>query len=150
MAKKFSFKLETVLHYRQIIEDKKKREFSQALSTLENEKQKLKNIESKITEKIAELAHLEQNVHTVVDFFNYQAFVSHLEYTRTKQIQVIEKAQATMMQKRTEYIEATKNTKVLLRLKEKALEDYLQEMSYLEQKFLDELATLRTIRVQAG
>ncbi|MEW6535848.1 MAG: flagellar export protein FliJ [Candidatus Auribacterota bacterium] len=149
MPKKFVFKLETVLHYRQVIEDKKKRDFSQALSTLENEKRKLQDIDKKIADKIAELAHLEQNCHTAVDFFNYQVFVTHLEQARKKQILVIEKAQAVLAQKRMEYIEATKNTKVLLRLKEKAMADYLKEMSFLEQKFLDELATLRAARTHA-
>lgn len=149
MAKKFNFKLETVLNYRTILEDKRKREFSQALSACEHEKQALKHIENEIRNALSSFTQLNSKSNfTARDFFAYQHFISGLQYQKEQQIEQVHRAQNELEKKRKIYIQATQDTKVIQRLKEQEREKYLYEMSQLEQKFLDELSIIRERRKQ--
>ncbi len=143
MPKRYKFSLENVLHYRQILENKKEKEFSEALRELKAEKDRLEKIKADIVRAFADLRECEKHVYTSDQFRAYQAYIRGLQNQQQNQIKRIEKAQFKVNQKRAELIEASKEKKVLEHLDSVRQEQYYRELEEQERKFLDEVAITR-------
>lgn len=141
--KKYSFSLENVLKHRQIIEDQSKREFALALKTLQECETNLAATEAKIKLKADELASIEKDrVFSSSLFMEYQNYIQRLQWEKRNQERRIINARQEVEQKRAVLIEASRNKKVLLRLKEIDIKKYNMLMNRLEQNFIDETAVM--------
>ncbi|MDX9703447.1 MAG: flagellar export protein FliJ [Candidatus Auribacterota bacterium] len=143
MPKKYKFSLESVLSYRQILEDKKEKEFSEALRELQVENKKLEKIKSDISNAFSTLRKCGQNVYTSAQFMAYQKYIRALQSKQHNQMKQIEKAKLKVNQKRAELIEASKEKKVLEHLDNVRKENYYHELEEQDKKFLDEIAITR-------
>ncbi len=141
MAKKFSFKLESVLRYRQMLEEGKKREF--ALANMEVEEQKRK------AEELAEQRHSLQDelremnsggeipFNQMLDTIKY---ISGLDMGIMSARREEERLRQQMEGKRLAFIEAQRDKKAIEILKEKKVDEYNAEFEHERQLVLDELS----------
>ena len=137
--KKFKFRLERVFQYRLIIKDEKRRGFMKCLATLREANDKLEMLRKSQLENQLESERLLQ-VEMVVMRGLYAA---RLRAEIEAQITLVEKLEEEVEAAKQEYIEASKETEVLEKLKKRKEEEYIQESDKADGKVLDELAVQR-------
>lgn len=147
MPKKYHFSLQNVLNHRINLEEEREREFALAIQSLISEQKKLEEIEHKITKEIHELSVVETGVFSSQDFMDYEKYIVFLENKKIEQQKKICEAKSVVELEREKLINATKNRKVLERLKEKGMKRYLFDINRLEQIELDEIAVLKYARI---
>jgi len=147
MPKKYYFSLQNVLNHRINIEEEREREFALAMQVLLSERKKLEDIENKITKEFHELSMVETGSFSSKDFMDYKKYIESLENKKIQQHKIICKVESGVEREREKLIEATKNRKVLDRLKEKGMKKYLLDINRLEQNELDEIAVLKYARI---
>ena len=141
--KKFKFRLEKVLQYREIIKTEKKRELSLRLAILREAEDKLDALVS---------AQLENNVPqdavlSANEYLMRGQYGARLKNEIIKQRLVIIEAEKKVEEARLEYIEAAKETRTLDMLKDKKKEQYEELVRHEESKILDETVTQRSSRM---
>jgi len=146
MAKKYSFAMENVLNHRQIIEDQCKRDFALSLKVLQECEMNLSKIEEIMRFKTAEMSTFGNNkVFSSMFFIEFQNYMRRLQREKKNQERKILNAKIDVDQKREKLIEATRNKKVILRLKEIDIKKYTAMMNKLEQNFIDEVAIMNYV-----
>ena len=145
---KFKFKLETVLKVKARIEDLRKLELREAESRRDKARLELFRWQKEIAdhirlyrEKFQQRINPEEanNYHHYLTWLNRQADLAALQL-REREKEVAERRQ--------KLVEASKERKILEKLKEKAYQNYQAEQLRAEIQFLDELGTGRFIRDQ--
>lgn len=147
---KFKFKLETVLKVKTRVEDLRKIELREA--ELRREKARLElcrwqeEVEVNIRlyrEKFQQRINPEEanNYHQYLTWLNRQVDLAALQ---------LQQREKDVAERRQKLIEASKEKKIIEKLKEKAYQDYQAEQLNAEIKFLDELGTGRFIRDHIG
>ncbi len=147
MPKKYSFSLENVLNHRINVAQERERVFALAMQSLISERKKLRDIKAEIDKEFRELSLVETGSFSSDDFIGYRKYIEHLENLKFQQEEKITQAHAVVEAEREKLIEATKNKKVLERLKEKGMKRYLADINRLEQIELDEIAVLKYERI---
>jgi len=143
MPKKYSFSLESVLNYRNIIENQKERAFSAALYDYQLEQKRLTELKESYVSAMKKFQELEQVTFSSGNYFEFLNYIKRIEKKIANQKIRIATAHEILENKRNELIKATRDRKVLERLKDIGKENYLKEMDRLEQIFLDEIAVIR-------
>jgi flagellar FliJ protein len=144
--KKFKFKLETVLKVRTRLEDLRKRELRQAELRLEEALRQLKRRQAEIAETTAmyqenlQKQRLDLNLATY-----YHNYLNKLNQLLVEDYARIDRCNEDLAKARQNLIEATKEKKIVEKLKEKAYEEYKLTELKQETEFLDELGTTRFI-----
>ena len=146
MLKKFSFSLESVLNVRRMKEEKYEKEFSKAIMELEQERNTLKELENRVCEKQLELRMISQNPFSSDKILLFEHFLEHLEQDVEKQVKRIEKVSNDVEIKRLQLIEATKDKKIIDKLKDKEYARHHDEVNRQERTILDEIAVTRYLR----
>ena len=147
MPKKYRFSLQNVLNHRINLEEERERIFALAMQSLMSEQKKLEDIEDKIIKEIHELSVVETRSFSSQDFMEYDKYIFFLENKKIEQHKKICEAKSVVELEREKLIDATKNRKVLERLKEKGMKRYLLDIDRLEQIELDEIAVLKYARI---
>ncbi|GEM_PF-1120521 len=142
MAKKFKFRLEKVLEYREVLRNEKKKELyikNKAVSDAEDRIAQLTN--DLLTKRPAFEGGVEaQELHISADYLTrIKALIE--ETKNSLEILKFEAEQA-----KDEYIEAVKEHESLKVLKARKLSDYNDHVSQEEAKFLDELSVQKAGR----
>lgn len=137
---KFKFKLESVLNYRMDIE---KEQYANYLK----EDQHLTLLQERMNELNKEMTEIDVRLKEKgISSSYYCSCVQYKEFLKQKETEflkkIYEQSQITL-QKKDEWVEARKEVLILEKLKEKQAAEFKQKMEDLEQKELDELATLR-------
>lgn len=139
---RFRFRLQSVLKYREAIEEKKKRDLGVSMSHLRREEEHF----NKLTDSIKEFDREREsesegsiNARTLVQGFYYSRL---LERKKTDQKKAVERAEKTVEIKRNDLSEAVKRRKILEKLKEKKVEEYNADFIREEQALIDESATM--------
>lgn len=141
---KFKFSLEKLLQHRRHLEDMAKKDYLEVLGKLEEEKTKLKNYYEAISGS-------RNYAHSLEDRGGQQAeglvqshiFVKGTEIKIESQKKIIEKCQIIVEEKLEILRQASIESKMMERLKENKKEEFKKVKNKSEQKFLDEMATLR-------
>ena len=133
--KKFKFRLERVLNYREAIREEKKTELAKKNAELNERVSKLEMLEEAFLKNEAALDE-SGNVSLLRIAGLYAA---RLKSEIANQIVSIEEAQEEVEVARIEYIEAAKDAKTLDTLKQKKLEEYKEYIAKEDEKFLDEM-----------
>ncbi|MGA1824755.1 MAG: flagellar export protein FliJ [bacterium] len=139
----FKFKLESLLNYKQGIEDKKQREYKLAEIKLieakniqiEYEKQK-----SNIIMQIQKMQKSHIN-HLIISL--YQKFLQELNDKISSQEKHINNLKSVVKDKQQDLISAMQEKKILEKLREKEKKSWDKKMHYIEQKELDNLANAK-------
>lgn len=144
---KFKFRLQTVLDQRKAIEDKLLGELGELryreqeeFAKLESLHRELKGLWQRVTSKpsctLAELRDADAYAQALADDIKVQELT-------------IENLRRQIDEKLAEVVEASKDRKLIEKLKEKHYKEYQREVAAVEQKFLDELASVRFAREAA-
>ena len=137
----FRFRLQSILDLRTRKEDGLKKDFSLALEALYAEEERLKALNRDLEAQLAQW-DAEANGRTdISDFVMYDQYLAHLKKRILGQIRQIKVQQEKTETVRLDLVEATKDKRVLERLKERHYTDYRNRLDRLEQKFLDEIGT---------
>ena len=139
--KKFKFSMESLLNLKLSLENKKKEELGHAITLLKLEKDKLFQLENKRNNVIDLYKKGSKDKIFVLELKNYNNYLLFIKKTIEEQLLIIKKAEINVEQKREEFINATKERKILDKLKEKHYENYLYEVKQEEQKIVDEIVS---------
>ncbi len=148
--KRFVFKLQNVLKYRETLETLAKNVYSEAARLLNIETDKLHEIEERRDESIAAFNKLKSGSEIDPEMFNFLSnYTSQLLFLMDSQKQVILEKEKAAKEKLEAYNEKRKDVKVIKRLEEKKWKEYLREMDKEEQAFQDEIFLAKTAREMA-
>lgn len=144
--KKFQFKLQRLLDFKETREDLLLTELGIAQNDFARETVKLSDITSERSicrEQLKEELST-GNPDNILDTYHY---LNHIASEESLQRDRVKKAEEQKDLKTFELIEASKQRKVLENLKEKKNDEYKQEIESDEQKFLDDIASFRRIGI---
>lgn len=140
---KFIFSMENLLQIKMKLEDQAKAEYGIQMALLQQEEQKLRQLEQR---KLDMQEQLKEQVSHVLDLLRIRQLedgIENIKYNMTLQRIVIAKQQKKTEQARKKLDEAMKERKTYEKLKEKAFEAFKQEVNAAEQKEVDELVSFR-------
>jgi flagellar protein FliJ len=140
---RFRFRLQSVLKYREAIEETKKRDLGVSMSHLRREEEHFNKIQDTIKETDREREQESQgsiNVRVLNQGFYYSRL---LERKKNDQKKAVERAEKIVEIKRNDLSEAVKRRKILERLREKKVEEYNVDASREEQALIDDSAIMR-------
>lgn len=139
----YKFRLETVLQYRKHLEEKAQDGLSKKLTETEKEKSNLCRLKDERQRCIQELKVRESEGIAAPDYLMYQryseAFSGKIE-TCQKSLEAIREE---VKEKRRLLMARSKDKKILECLKKRGKTHHQKEMNRLEQKFYDEMTTIR-------
>lgn len=127
--KKFKFKLERILKYRESIKDEKKRVLTLKNQKLFNAEERLKNLQYE-----AENNGIKEGVVNINYLILTGQYGEYLYLEIEKQKEEIEKIKLEVEEARKEYLEASKEAKSLEILKEKQETEYKKNLLKEEEK----------------
>ena len=136
---RYKFRLETVLRYRRILEDNRKRDLADALNALQNEQDAYSSIEQEISEQDKRAAAAKHGPVRARDLISHSNYARHLDRRQKNQAIKIKNAGIVVDGKRSELSEAMKKRKILDRLKEQGRENHERAAAKEEQSMVDDL-----------
>jgi flagellar FliJ protein len=137
--KKFKFRLEKILHYRDGIKQERLRELQLANQQLRAAEEKLEELRDAFLKNDMP----DGNILSVEEVYIRSAYGERLKSEIERQLVLIEQCQAVVEQARAIYIEASREVEVLVKLKERKQEAFNVFVAKQEEIFLDELVTQR-------
>lgn len=142
---KFQFRLQKLLEARKIGQDVAQKDFQLALSDLQKEEQNLKALDQLRSESYERSGVLQSQggVDAGRELQEIYEFQQGLAQRRVLHVEKLKQAEDLVEKKREILRQATIEYKMIMRLREKELQDFIQEVKNLEQKESDEIATLR-------
>ncbi len=144
MAVKKQFALQQVLDYRLECERLCKQEFAVAKRDVDTACDQLA-LEKTVTEKIAvEFTNRQQEITSVYEMRLYADFFSRKREELKEQERYIEILDRVLEDRKHELLQATKEKKVMEKLKEKQKLAFLKEQAHKERLLLDEISIQKT------
>ena len=144
--KRFKFTLDKVLEVRRIKEKEKQRHLAEALRVLENETKKFEQLNKQKQNSWLILESLiKTNVDPTIIAITYKSLDGQQTLTQLQDEKVTD-AKNKFNMKRLELVDIQRKKKILEKLREKQYKDYLSESEKEEQKFIDEIAVIKTGR----
>lgn len=144
MAKKFKFRLESVLKYRKIIEDEKKREFAEANKAVEEQRLKIRDLEEERMEVLNSIRDMRSgkekqslNMSSMVDAMR---IVGGIEMGISSAQNEEKRLEKEVTGKRQAFVESQRDKKAIEILRDKRKKSYLKEVDAERQQILDELS----------
>jgi flagellar FliJ protein len=147
--KKFLFTLQPVLDQRQRIEDEKQQIVAQRHRSLDEAESELKRLNEEFRQSSERLrsAHRDLNAE---DLRLHYAHLSFLDRTIVAQIHIVAERRVALDRARTDLLAASKERKVVEKLKERRREAHVAEAARLEQYALDDSNARRHARGRVG
>ena len=136
--KAFAYSLEKVLKLRKHNEDEAKIELGRAISVLADLEQKILTLGGEIDK--AKKAQFNQD-NTAVIMQLYMFYLIRLDATKEQLLKEAAMAELKVEEAREAYLEASRERKVLDKLKEKRYEEYRRELLVEEVKNVDDMYT---------
>ena len=140
---KFIFSMQSLLSLKSRMEEQKKQEFGEAINKLEQEKSFLEGLNMEKEHTLLKLRESVNGKISPTDFKNFNNYVEVLKKRIVAQMGVIIETEKYVEKKRLELVEATKERKMLDKLKEKKHEEYIEEEKKQEQKINDEIVSYK-------
>jgi len=140
---RFRFRFESVLRYREIVEDGKKRDFGVALNHLRHEEASLRRIDDTISSHETRRETRGSGRISARDLQNMYDYSRRLDSDYEQQEKAIETAARELDARRNDLVEATKRKKIFERLQERDREIYDIEVRKEEQTASDEISSQR-------
>jgi flagellar FliJ protein len=139
----FKFKLQTVLEYRKIIEEKMLLRFSEAARNLNEEKRKLELLEQEKLNIVGILKGLQENTTSVENITLLVKYIGTLQEKENRQREIIHELSVALDLKRKELLESVQKRKIIEKLREKKLENYHHDIAEYDRKVMDEMGITR-------
>jgi flagellar protein FliJ len=147
--RKFKFNLQRVLDYRETIEDKLLGELAAARAQHDREIEKLTEV-TRARDQFRRRMRRQLTSGDPDEIKRAYFYLNDLVKRVQSQEMAVSQAEEFKNLKTTEVVEASKDRKVLERLRDYKLVEYTSDLHSQEQKFLDDLATIRSNRSKAG
>jgi len=142
----FTYNLQSVLEYRQSIEEKKLTDFSVQERVLQKEKENLKEIREKQRLLVEELKARKDKECDSRDIVLSLAFMDELQKRENRQLDVVREATALFEEKRKDLLEAVKKRKMMEIHKEYQFREYRADLALSERRATDDLSIQRFVR----
>jgi len=150
LAKRFVFRLEKVLDLRKQKEQEMMRELALAKESLAREERILEELRDRLAASRRELLAKQRGCLDPNEIINYLRYLDQLrEFIELQTLRVLE-AERIVEETRELLLQATKEKKIVEKLKENQLKKYKEELMRAEMNFLDEVGTLRYTRAKPG
>jgi flagellar protein FliJ len=137
----FKFKLNAVLEYRKKIEDIKKKELAELKELLRREEVLLRELDKKRNDILEQLKTRQKGVINLEDIINYSNYLNDCREKILQQIVLIKQLIDNVEAKREDLVSASKDKKIIEKLKENQYKEFKETMDKIETKLLDELGT---------
>lgn len=141
MAVKKRFEMQQVLGYRTEIEKISKLEFAAAKHCLDAACDLLEQEKSETNQLADEFCKRQQQIDSIFEMQLYADFFARKREEMKEQQRRVDALDQVLEDRRTELLQATKEKKVMERLKEKQEEAFRREIARKESLLLDEIAT---------
>lgn len=142
----YTFKLQSVLNYRQSIEETKLLEFAAGQKRLEQEQNGLSEIREKKALLLEQWKALLDKTFPAADISLYHAYHEFFKEKEILQIEIVHQAEEAVNRLREALLEAVQKRKIMDNLSEKQLQGYQKNVAAIERKTADETAVTRFIR----
>ncbi|MDQ1351435.1 MAG: Flagellar FliJ protein [Acidobacteriota bacterium] len=144
--KRFVFKLETVLKYRETLEKLAKNAYSEAQHLLNIEKDKLRTLETK-RDNLKAAYNIKTGEAALPEVLSFlSTYSTQLLYLIRHQKKVTQEKELAAQEKFNDWNRKRKDVKIIKRLEEKKWQEYLKQVDKEEQKFQDEIFIAKTVR----
>jgi flagellar protein FliJ len=142
----YTFKLQSVLDHRQLLEDNIKKELADIRQQALENQQQLELMMRKEMDTIRALKQEQMEGLSSDQVVTYHAFLRDLAQRITNQQKTIEEIAIQETAKQEELLEARKKCQVLEKLKDQGLDRYQQIILKKERVFIDEIAVNQFVR----
>jgi flagellar FliJ protein len=142
----FTFKMQSVLNYRQSIEEKKLLEFAEGQKQLELEQDRLSEIQEEKTLLLEQLKALQDDTFHAADISLYHSYHEIYKEKEILQREIVNQAGEKVNCLRAALLEAVQKRKIMDNLSARQLQDYQKKMAAGERGIADETAVMRFIR----
>ncbi len=146
--KKFKFRLEKVLEHKIRLFDLAEEEYLVEVRVLRAEEEKLEKIKADYRHSMQVLVERTKQKFTIKELAVHYKYLFHLKREMKNQVDVVVKQEKVVDAKRTRLIEASKEKKVLERLKDKRHRTYVYHVEKDEQKMMDDITNAKFIQHQ--
>ena len=144
--KKFRFSLETVLDYKQQALDALRAEHGAILAQVRAQEAVIEGLETEHREADEDFTRRKLEGINILDALNYEQYLRALERRLQTEYYKLERLRRQEEQKRTQVVEARKETATIEKLKEHKLEDYRKaEQKDEEQRIEEFVSTTRAM-----
>lgn len=140
MARRFRFNLEAVLRYREIMEDKTRREFAEANRRVEEERLRREEIGRERLEMQEEIVRSLEDQAPFQSIVATYHLVAHLDAAAGESAKRQQALEIEREKHRQALIVARQETSMMETLKERRREEFRREQDKAEQTLLDELS----------
>lgn len=142
----FQFKLQAVLDYRKVLEEKVMLECAEVKRRLDDERNTLQKLRREVSDLLSQLKSKGETRLSAPDVSFYLSYINHLKGEERRQGGVVSRIGEELEEKRAELAEAAGKRRILEIMREKRFREYRTDMNNREQKELDETAVLRSGR----
>lgn len=139
----FKYQFETILNLKMRMEDMKKGELKLALDRLEKEKEKLIELNKDKEIQYEVVKEKQKNKFTAEDLKLFNNYIDALNKKINYQETMVAKEEKKVNKVREELIKASKEKRMFEKLKEKKLEEYMQEYYAGEQQVVDNIVSFK-------
>lgn len=139
--KKFQFRLDTVLSYKQQVQEGLQNEHAGLLQKVHVQEQRLASVQQQYAALNKEFREAESTGMTIAEAMGYETGLRVLEREIQKETKVLQECRKAAEKKREEVMVASQETMVLERLKEKKLDAYHKDIQKKEEQFIEELVS---------
>ncbi len=144
--KKFRFSLETVLDYKNQALDALRAEHGAILARVRAQEQVIEGLETEHRQSDEDFTQRKLEGINIVDAMGYEIYLRSLENKLQEEYRKLEKLRRMEEQKRSQVVEARKETATIEKLKEHKLEDYRKaEQKDEEQRIEEFVSTTRAM-----
>jgi len=142
----FTFKLQSILNYRQSIEEKKLLEFAAGQKRLKQEEHRLSKIRKEKTLLLEQWKTLQVTPFPAADISLFHAYHETCKTKEISQLEVVRLAGEEVQLLREALLEAVQKRKVMDNLSAGQEQDYQKKLAARERGIADETAVMRFIR----
>ena len=142
--KRFRFRLQRVMDARVTIERQRQRDMAEAQGELADQQKKLKELEAELEETERDQRNMVQRPVKAGDALIQHRWHRELRTRIRVQQEQVAKAATKVEEARVRLVEASKDRKVLEKLKERRLEEYHKEELTQQQNQLDDVGARRS------
>ena len=148
--KKFQFSLDTVLSYKQQIQDSLQSEHAESLARVRRQEKLLDELLAKYRAYCTEYRERCEAGLPVTDVLVYQSGLRAMEREIEKASADLEELRRQEEKKRMEFIEAKRETASIEKLREKKLQDYQKALDKSNELFIEEFVSTGRVRNAAN
>lgn len=146
--KKFRFSLETVLDYKQQALDSLRAEHAAILAQVRAQEEVIEGLEEEHRQADADFTQRKLEGINIVDAMSYETYLRSLEQKLREEYRKLERLRHMEEQKRTQVVEARKETATIEKLREHKLDSYRKAEQKAEEQRIEEFVS--TARAMAA